>query len=155
MTERIWRLILGALILTFLSWDLDLLLWCLIGFMFFEGITNIRMPVMISKLRYGDAYYVAMSKNVHVLPSPRVIHFEAERILRFTMGGALLITSVVYPIWFFPWFVGLMLTMAGLTNICPMLMIIQWVGFTCDVSGIKKSGSESSEASEVINSESQ
>jgi hypothetical protein len=32
-------------------------------------------------------------------------------------------------IWFFPWFIGFMLFMAGMTNICPMVMGLRWIGF--------------------------
>lgn len=129
MSERIWRLILGILILSFLSLDLDFFLWGLIAWMFFEGITNIRITKIVSRIRYGINYLDKMYQDVRCVHSPRSLNFEAERTLRFAMAGALLVTFVVYPIWFFPWFVGLMLTSAGLTNICPMLMIFQWLGF--------------------------
>ncbi|MBT4836270.1 MAG: DUF2892 domain-containing protein [Methylococcales bacterium] len=129
MTERIWRLTLGISILTFLSFDLHLLLYGLIGIMFFEGITNIRTTKIVSRLRYGEDYINIMRKDIRCIKSSRAFQFEAERMLRFAMASAMLVTFVIYPIWFFPWFIGLMLTSAGLTSICPMLMVFQWLGF--------------------------
>lgn len=129
MAERYWRLSIGVLILVLLSLEFDQLVIILIGWIYFEGISNCRLSKIISRIRYGTSYIQEMEKSVALVNSKRQINFEAERLLRISMATVLLVTSVIYPIWFCPWFVGLMLAGAGLTNICPMLTVYQWIGF--------------------------
>lgn len=52
-------------------------------------------------------------------------------MLRLLVAALLVLTFVLFPdqTWFFPWFIGFMLFMAGLTNICPMVMGLRWMGF--------------------------
>ena len=59
------------------------------------------------------------------------ISFDAERVLRLLVAGMLVVTFVLFKeqAWFFPWFIGFMLFMAGMTNICPMVMFLRWLGF--------------------------
>jgi len=148
MSERAWRLIVGVLILVFLSvdsenlvyFDSDTALLGLVAWLGFEGLTNFRLTKLISWLRWRGAYLAEMEKAVSGVSSARKINFEAERMLRFSITTILFLT--VYPgivawypevvnkmIWAIPWLVGLMLTSAGLTSICPMLMVLQWLGF--------------------------
>lgn len=162
MSERVWRLIIGVLILLFLSMDDEknvpfnsyYALLTLIGWLYFEGLTNIRLTKIVSWLRWKSHYIEQMEKAVSGVKSSRYIPFEAERMLRFAMSSVLLASIfpqlsnhfpdlvaqypalvVHYPdmvnniIWAVPWLVGLMLTSAGLTSICPMLMVFQWLGF--------------------------
>ncbi|MBT5229727.1 MAG: DUF2892 domain-containing protein [Methylococcales bacterium] len=152
MSERVWRLVIGVLILLFLSLNdedivissyvlnPDYALLTLIGWLYFEGLTNIRLTKIISWFRWKADYIMEMEKAVSGVVSSRSINFEAERMLRFAMASVLL--ACVYPgieayypdvvvkvLWAIPWLVGLMLTSAGLTSICPMLMVFQWLGF--------------------------
>ena len=131
MIERIWRLTIGLVILVLLSFDLEIIVVGLAGWLIFEGITNIRLTKIVSRLRWGTNYLDEMEKSVSSINSPRSINFEAERMLRFAMAMVLILTIQFTPnlLWFVPWLVGLMLTSAGLTSICPMLMVFQWIGF--------------------------
>lgn len=58
-------------------------------------------------------------------------NFEAERLLRLVVFTLLIFTVLIFPEsgWFFPWFIGAMLFMAGVTNICPMVMLFRYLGF--------------------------
>ena len=127
MTERSFRFILGASLLLLLFFRLDLGIYIYIGILVFEGMTNWRVPIVVSKMRYGAAY------NPQDLVSAEcsAIPFDAERALRLIVAGLLLVTFVLFKeeVWFFPWFIGFMLFMAGMTNICPMVMFLRWVGF--------------------------
>ena len=93
----------------------------------FEGVTNWRIPILVSKLRYGDKF----QEYVEDSSSDAKVQFDAERVLRFVVGIFVVISFILLPdlLWFFPWFVGFMLMMAGITNICPMVMFLRWVGF--------------------------
>ena len=131
VVERTWRLVTGLVILFLLSFDLEVVVLGLGGWLIFEGVTNIRLTKIISHLRWGTGYLDEMEQPVSSVNSPRHINFEAERMLRFGMAAVLILTIQFEPIllWFIPWLVGLMLTSAGLTSICPMLMVFQWLGF--------------------------
>lgn len=123
MTERSFRLIQGLYIITVLYFGWDALLYAYIGLLAFEGLTNWRIPMLITRLRYGkDAVVVSYG--------PGKYSFEAERALRLIIFVMLVLTVLVYPepAWFFPWFIGAMLLMAGITNICPMVMLFRSLG---------------------------
>lgn len=127
MTERSFRFILGASLLLLLFFRLDLGIYIYIGILVFEGMTNWRVPIVVSKMRYGTAYNPQDLVSVECSAIP----FDAERALRLIVAGLLLVTFVLFKeeVWFFPWFIGFMLFMAGMTNICPMVMFLRWVGF--------------------------
>ena len=127
MTERSFRFILGAALLLLLFFSLDMGIYIYIGILLFEGATNWRIPIIVSKLRYGAAYDQADLTGSECA----AISFDAERVLRLLVAGMLVVTFVLFKeqAWFFPWFIGFMLFMAGMTNICPMVMFLRWLGF--------------------------
>lgn len=127
MTERSFRLILGASLLLMLYLDFELGIYIYIGILCFEGLTNWRIPVLVSRARFGDNY----KSNDILSPDCSKISFDAERALRLIAAGFLVITFVIFKTeaWFFPWFIGSMLLLAGITNICPMVMGLRWAGF--------------------------
>ena len=132
MSERTFRLVLGALLWVALIssalYETMMPIYVLVGLLLFEGITNWRIPIIITRIKYGKDY-----KN-H-LDSPAcgaswLGKFEAERMLRFIVVVFVLGSFFVVPdiIWFMPWFVAGMLLLAGITNICPMVMFLRWAG---------------------------
>lgn len=127
MSERVFRFILGAALVLLLYLQADQLVYAYIGVLLFEGITNWRVPMLVSRLRYGSDY----RPQDLLSPGCNRIPFDAERVLRLLVAGLLVLTFVLFPeqTWFFPWFIGFMLFMAGLTNICPMVMGLRWMGF--------------------------
>ncbi|WP_198265627.1 YgaP-like transmembrane domain [sulfur-oxidizing endosymbiont of Gigantopelta aegis] len=56
---------------------------------------------------------------------------EAERMMRFIVVLFLVISFFSLPdvLWFFPWYVAGMMIVSGISNICPMVMFLRWVGF--------------------------
>ena len=127
MTERSFRFILGISLLVLLYFQLDIGIYIYIGILLFEGLTNWRIPIIASRLRYGSAY----NSQDLISADCAAIPFDAERVLRLLVAGLLVITFVIFKeqVWFFPWFIGFMLFMAGMTNICPMVMGLRWLGF--------------------------
>ena len=124
MSERIFRLIQGACLLLLLFLQNEPLIHGYIALLLFEGITNWRIPILVSKLRYGEF-------RESTDPGCQGIPFDAERALRLVVAGLLIISYTLFPtqLWYFPWLVGFMLFMAGITNICPMAMTLRWIGF--------------------------
>lgn len=127
MSERVFRFILGAVLIFLLYLQADELVYVYIGILLFEGATNWRVPLLVSRVRYGTDF-----RSTDVLsPGCSRIPFDAERMLRLIVAVLLVLTFVLFPeqTWFFPWFIGFMLFMAGMTNICPMVMGLRWMGF--------------------------
>lgn len=104
-------------------------IYSIIGLLLFEGITNWRVPIAITRIRYGNKY-----KEHLETPACSTKWFgkiEAERMLRFIVAIVVSLSYTVIPdiIWFMPWFMAGMLILAGISNICPMVMFLRWTGF--------------------------
>lgn len=129
MTERIFRIILGVVLLATLYFDLRLAIYGFIVVLLFEGITNWRIPILVSRLNGGP-----MLANPECTMSPGEharINFEAERVLRIVVALFLIVSYILFnqALWVFPWFIGFALFGAGLSGICPMVMGFRWLGF--------------------------
>lgn len=132
MSERVFRLILGAML--FIALTLSVLLetempvYIVLVMIGFEAVTNLRIPIIVTRLRYGKRY-----KEFLKTPPPRnrfLGKVEAERFLRLAVIFFVCVPffiPVVY-IEFVPWFVATALTLAGVTNICPMVMFLRFAG---------------------------
>jgi hypothetical protein len=128
MTERTFRIILGAILLAALYYDWRLVIYGYIVVLTFEGITNWRIPMLVSRLQ-GN---FTAGSDCALSPGDKArINFEAERALRLAVAAFLIISYVVFSkeLWFFPWFIGFALVGAGLSGICPMVMGFRWAGF--------------------------
>jgi hypothetical protein len=124
MNERFFRVILGALLILLLAGKWELGVYAYIGLMLFEGITNQRVPLIVSSLRGNRTGW---SRE----PDPARIPFDAERALRLLIALLLIVSFVVLPdaLWFVPWFIGIALFMAGITGVCPMSIALKRIGF--------------------------
>ncbi len=136
MTERMFRIISGAglLILLYIS-ALDNnneLIKIYIGILLFEGITNWRIPKLISKLKKQSGTFPQTELNtLHPVHARYRINFEAERAIRLTVA-VILMLPFLFPVavfWIIPWFTASMLLLAGMSNICPMGLLFHWLGF--------------------------
>lgn len=127
MTERAYRLVVGISMLGFLFFQLDYAMWALLVLMAIEGLTNWRVPILVSKALYpNDSIKAFESEN-----QTNSFNYEAERMLRWIVFTLVLLGTITYTeetLWFFPWFVGLMLLLAGITGICPMVMALRKFG---------------------------
>ena len=133
MGERNFSLVMGLSLLSILYFDFVPGMYALLGLMVFEGITNWRIPLLISRLRYG----VLSTKNNLSTNQRRGIYkinFSAERAARFVyaviIGTSFLLFNDV--LWLIPWFVGFALTVAGLSGVCPLLIFLEKIGFQPD-----------------------
>ena|SRR6266540_1558495 len=127
MSERICRLLLGTTLLIILFFEWNDLLYLYVGIITFEGLTNWRIPNLISKLSHGPAYLQISTDATRT----RRYNFEAERAFRLVIAFLLLVSCCVFPktLWFLPWFVGFALFMAGITGICPISISFKKLGF--------------------------
>lgn len=126
MSDRTYRLILGAVLLVALYFELGYLMYFLIGMLFFEGITNLRVPMLLRKLQGKSAE----DSGLAPIQSGTRFNLEAERAWRLIVGLMLLITYVLLydKLWFFPWFMGFAIFGAGASGVCPVLIGVKWAG---------------------------
>lgn len=125
MSERFFRIILGVILLVIIYFDSKYAIYTYVAIVLFEGVTNFRIPGIISRVRYGQYPDIRMSTI------DTRFNFEAERALRIAIAVLIIVSYVLYAelLWFLPWFIGIMLVSAGITNICPMFMSFKWLGF--------------------------
>ncbi|MGD8926222.1 MAG: hypothetical protein PVG20_05200 [Thioalkalispiraceae bacterium] len=128
MSNRLYRLLYGALLLIALYFELDILIYVLIGLAVFEAVTNLRIPKLISRIRFGNNGD-PMEGTIGLNFKTRT-RFEAERGWRLTVASMLAISVFVFPdtLWFFPWFMGFAVFGAGVSGVCPMFLLMKWIG---------------------------
>ncbi len=124
MTERNFRLVVGAWLMAALLLNQPYAVYALMGIMLFEAVTNWRVPIVISRLRYGRDQAPQAPGDECLIP------FEAERALRLIVVAFLVVATFGFPdlLWWMPWLVGFALIGAGLSGICPMVLALRWVG---------------------------
>ena len=128
MSNRQYRLLFGALLLTALYFEQTIIIYFLISLAIFEAITNLRLPIIISRLRYehdGDPTEGEIGINFTVRSG-----FEAERGWRLTVATMIFLSIFIFPeaLWFIPWFMGVAILGAGVSGVCPMYLVIKWIG---------------------------
>lgn len=130
MTERQFRIIVGALLLAALYFDLSAVIWSIIGIFLFQGITNWRIPRIVSRLRHGRSAGRPAGGATCRIALGGHITFESERALCLLVGAFLLITYGVFgdQLWFLTWFVSFALFAAGLSGVCPMVIGLRSLG---------------------------
>ncbi len=124
MTDRLYRLIYGSVMLIALYFSINNLVYFLTGLMILEGITNWRIPLLVNKL-----LGISPKTDVNAASNCK-ISLEAERIWRLMVGLAFLLTYVFFPeqLWFVPWFLAFVIFGAGASDVCPGLIAMKKVG---------------------------
>jgi len=128
VSNRIYRMILGVTLLLALYFDANLVVYALVGLTAFEAATNLRIPLVVSRLRYhsdGIPDEGSLGIQFHSRTS-----FEAERGWRLSVALILAISIFAYPdaLWFLPWFMGFTILGSGVSGVCPMLLALKWAG---------------------------
>lgn len=126
MSDRTYRLILGTLLLVSLYFEIGYLMVFIIGMLFFEGTTNLRLPLLLRKWQRKTE-----ADNAPAPDQPKTrFDFEAERAWRLIVGLMLAITYLGFydTLWFFPWFMGFAIFGAGASGVCPVLIGVKWAG---------------------------
>ncbi len=128
MSNRLYRLLFGALLLVALYFDLYPLIHVLVGMAVLEAITNLRVPILVSRLRgvpEPDASEGSLGIAFHTRTG-----FEAERGWRLMVASMLALSLLAFPeqLWFVPWFMGFAILGAGVSGVCPMFLALKWAG---------------------------
>lgn len=148
MTERYYRLVLGAVILTILYFDLSDGMLLLVAVLLFEGVTNWRIPLMltsrvnteedekiITERTYGEPVtgkIVTARTDGTETSGNKVFRFEAERAMPIVVLAILVPTYFLFydTVWAVSWLLGFALIAAGLIGFCPIVKVLRSVGFS-------------------------
>ncbi|TCK16809.1 DUF2892 family protein [Thiogranum longum] len=128
MGNRLYRLLFGTLLLIALYFGLHQLIYFLVSLTVFEAVTNLRIPLLIARLRgvdNPDPDEGSLGINFHTRSS-----FEAERGWRLLVATMLAVSVFIFPgpLWFLPWFMGFAILGAGVSGVCPMFLALKWAG---------------------------
>lgn len=135
MNERSYLFLVGATVLLLMFFNIETYLYGLAAIFAIEGITNWRLPIVMAKIM-GQSDYAQRATLRPILDGmseatfhPR-FNIEAERMVRFVFSIILIFSLIFFEqLWFFPWFMGIMLIIAGLSGFCPMIWFLNWLGF--------------------------
>ena len=129
MSDRTYRTIMGFALLVVLYFDFDYAMYSIIGLLFVEGITNIRVPILVGLVRKNIFKQEYVYVDAALVENPK-FNIESERLWRIIVGSFLCVGYfMVDALWFFPWFMGFAIFGAGLSGVCPVLLAIRWLGF--------------------------
>jgi len=128
MSNRLYRLIVGLILLIGLYFDLPVLIYVLIAAVLFEGITNLRIPVLVSKIRSTTT---DVAEGTLGLSFHQRFNFGAERAWQLLLGSVLILVYVIFfdTVWYLAWFMGFAILGAGLSGVCPLFISLKWIGF--------------------------
>lgn len=131
MSDRTYRTIVGLTLLIGLYFERAEVIYFLILMLFFEGLTNLRVPKLVCRFRSCVSQnYKPNEFEVDPLNPNFRFSMESEQAWRLVVGSLLALTYYFYDLlWFFPWFMGFAIFGAGLSGVCPVLLAIRWVGF--------------------------
>ncbi|MBE9564963.1 MAG: hypothetical protein IMF17_06930 [Proteobacteria bacterium] len=130
MSERMFLFVVGAFILTGLYFEIDLMIYGLCLWLLFEGITGVLLTRMSHKV-----ISLADPVGLTTFRTHQRFDFEALRATRIViasfLGGSFLLLREydIEVLWFFPWFMGFAILGAGVSAVCPIMLITKWVGF--------------------------
>ena len=126
MSERYFRIVIGLWLIAALFLDSLEAIYVLCALLLIEGISNYRIPALVSRLRYGKLWQAEIVEP----DKPSTVSFEAERALRFIVAGFVIVSqqASLDMLWWLSWFVGFALIGAGLSGICPMVLTLRRIG---------------------------
>lgn len=120
----------GTYILAALYMGIDMMIYALCLWMLFEAITEIRLTRVSQKILHKE-----VPAGLTVFQSRERFNFDASRVWRITvaimLGGSLLLLREqdIEVVWFIPWFMGFAILGAGVSGVCPVLLLMRWIGF--------------------------
>ena len=130
MSERMFLFFVGAFILTGLYFEVNLMIYVLCVWLLIEGATGFLLTRMSHKV-----ISIADPVGLTTFRTHQRFDFEAIRATRIViasfLGGSFLLLNEynIEVLWFFPWFMGFAILGAGVSGVCPIVLITKWLGF--------------------------
>ena len=129
MSEHTYRLLVGTTMLVLLYTGNHLLAYAIIAMATFEGLTNLRLNLMVTKIRRRLGHNIPV-KDPAVRKKSR-INFDSERAQRLFIAAAFTVTFFVLPkdYWIVNWFFAFGMLISGIVLYCPLIAFFRAVGF--------------------------
>lgn len=133
MTNSAYRAIMGGSLIVFLYFHLDAAIIGMILILFLEGITNLQIPMLVNRIRgLSTGYNFEPTPMREELDRSSRFGFGSERAWRLVVGAMLAVSFLLSDqsyLWLLPWFMGFAIFGAGISHVCPVLIVIKWAGF--------------------------
>jgi len=130
MSERMYLFVVGAIILSSLYIEDNVIIYVLSLWLLIEGASGILLTRLSQKL-----IPIAEPVGLTTFRTHQRFDFEALRatriVIAFFLGGSFFLLNEygIEMLWFFPWFMGFAILGAGVSGVCPIVLITKWVGF--------------------------
>ncbi|WP_455217510.1 YgaP-like transmembrane domain [Kaarinaea lacus] len=129
MTEHTYRLVMGILLLIILYTDTNVFSYTIIGIIMFEGLTNLRLNLLVTRLRNK------FGANLTEMDGPPResyrVNFEAERAQRIVVAVSFAALFFYSPdeLWMINWMFAFGMLISGIVMFCPIIALFKAVGF--------------------------
>ena len=130
MTERAYLFFLGLCLLLALYIESSAMLYGIVIFVFFEGVTSLSIPKLSQKLMHTQ-----LDPGLLQYAKEPKFNFDAFRMLRIVFSTVVFLSYVavheynIDMLWFFPWFLAFAVLGAGVSGVCPVYLAMRWIGF--------------------------
>lgn len=130
MSERIYLFFVGCGILFALYFEIEMVIYVLCLFLMFEAVTNIRLTTMSQHLLNQK-----LDAGILTFKATPRFDFDAFLVWRMVVAVMLGVSFLLLNqynaeiIWFIPWFMGFAILGAGISGVCPVILLLRWVGF--------------------------
>ena len=130
MSERMYLFVVGAIILTSLYIEENIIIYVLSLWLLFEGVSGIQLTLLLQKI-----IPIAEPVGLTTFRTHQRFDFDALRATRIVIAFFLSSTFFllneydIEMLWFFPWFMGFAILGAGVSGVCPIVLITKWAGF--------------------------
>ena len=129
MSEHTYRLLMGTVLLLLLYTEFYILGYIVIGLTLFEGITNQRLNLVVTRIR---KYFGANVENFEHTPRKNFkFAFDAERAQRLLIAVVFAGLFFYAPkeLWMLNWFFAFGLLISGIVMFCPVIALFRALGF--------------------------
>ena len=129
MSEHTYRLVMGTALLVLLYTEIGLMAYIIVSVIFFEGITNLRLNLLITRLRNK---FGAKLQEVDGPPRENFrVKFDAERAQRLVVATSFAALFFYTPqeLWIINWMFAFGMLISGIVMFCPLIAFFRVVGF--------------------------
>jgi len=129
MSEHTYRLVMGILLLIILYTDTNIFSYTIIGVILFEGITNLRLNLLVTRLR--NKFGASLSEIDGPPRENYRINFAAERAQRIVVAVSFAALFLYSPkeLWMLNWMFAFGMLISGIVMFCPIIALFKAIGF--------------------------
>ncbi len=129
MSEHTYRMVMGTALLILLYTEIDMLGYVIIGVILTEGITNLRLNLLITRLR--NKFGATLSETDGPPRENYRFNFDAERAQRIMVAVSFAALFIYAPkeLWIINWLFAFGMLISGIVMFCPIIALFKAVGF--------------------------